>query len=145
MAFNSSENITIHAATPTFDNPKVDYYTFEVGTSNELVSDSPIIDLPTENYESNGSKEIQASKSSIDSGSNLKPIEKPKPPSIHSARAISSAQKRVSLQMSAKLHRAAKLAALDEDETLNSLLVRVLRQYLAQRDEDNHFANYRKN
>lgn len=43
-------------------------------------------------------------------------------------------QKRVSLQISSNLHRAAKLAALDEEETLNSLMVRLLRRYLTERD-----------
>ena len=43
-------------------------------------------------------------------------------------------QKRVSLQISSNLHRAAKLAALDEEETLNSLMVRLLRRYLTERE-----------
>ena len=45
-------------------------------------------------------------------------------------------QKRVSLQISSNLHRAAKLAALDEEETLNSLMVRLLRRYLTEREAE---------
>jgi predicted HicB family RNase H-like nuclease len=51
-------------------------------------------------------------------------------------------QKRVSLQISSNLHRAAKLAALDEEETLNSLMVRLLRRYLTEREAD--FAKFRR-
>lgn len=45
-------------------------------------------------------------------------------------------QKRVSLQISSNLHRAAKLAALDEEETLNSLMIRLLRTYLTEREAE---------
>ena len=51
-------------------------------------------------------------------------------------------QKRVSLQISSNLHRAAKLAALDEEETLNSLMVRLLRRYLTEREAN--LAKYRR-
>lgn len=44
-------------------------------------------------------------------------------------------QRRVSLQLSASLHRSAKRAALEEDETLNSLMVRLLREFIDQRDQ----------
>ena len=41
--------------------------------------------------------------------------------------------KRLSLQLSASLHREAKLAALEDEETLNSMVIGLLKQYLAQR------------
>lgn len=41
--------------------------------------------------------------------------------------------KRLSLQLSASLHREAKLAALEDDETLNSMVVGLLRNYLRER------------
>ncbi len=44
-------------------------------------------------------------------------------------------QRRVSLHLSASLHRSAKRAALEEDETLNSLMVRLLREFIDQRDQ----------
>ncbi len=47
---------------------------------------------------------------------------------------LNNSVKRLSLQMSASLHRAAKLAALEEEETLNSLMVGLLRRYLQKRN-----------
>jgi hypothetical protein len=44
-------------------------------------------------------------------------------------------QRRVSLQLSASLHRSVKRVALEEDETLNSLMVRLLREYINQREQ----------
>jgi hypothetical protein len=41
--------------------------------------------------------------------------------------------KRVSLQLSNNLHREIKRIALEEDETLNSLIVRLLREFIADR------------
>jgi hypothetical protein len=41
--------------------------------------------------------------------------------------------KRLSLQLSASLHREAKLAALEDEETLNSMVISLLKQYLAHR------------
>ena len=41
--------------------------------------------------------------------------------------------KRLSLQLSASLHREAKLAALEDEETLNSMVIGLLKQYLEQR------------
>lgn len=46
-----------------------------------------------------------------------------------------SAQRRVSLQLSASLHRQVKLVALEEEETLNSLVVRLLRRYVQERNQ----------
>ncbi|MDI9407406.1 MAG: hypothetical protein QM522_11935 [Chitinophagaceae bacterium] len=47
--------------------------------------------------------------------------------------ADSAPMKRLSLQLSATLHREAKLAALEDDETLNSMVVGLLRNYLRDR------------
>lgn len=44
-------------------------------------------------------------------------------------------QRRVSLQLSSSLHRSAKRAALEEDETLNSLMIRLLREFIDQREQ----------
>ena len=45
--------------------------------------------------------------------------------------------KRLSLQVSSELHRDLKLLAMEEEETMNSLIVSVLRQYL--KDRNNFF------
>jgi len=45
-----------------------------------------------------------------------------------------NSQRRVSLHLSNSLHQSAKRAALEEDETLNSLMVRLLREFIDQRD-----------
>ena len=47
--------------------------------------------------------------------------------------AANQQMKRLSLQLSASLHREAKLAALEDEETLNSMVIGLLKQYLAQR------------
>ena len=46
----------------------------------------------------------------------------------------SRAIRRLSLQVSTDLHRQLKLLAMDEEETMNSMVVRILRQFLKERD-----------
>jgi hypothetical protein len=41
--------------------------------------------------------------------------------------------KRLSLQVSSQLHREAKLAAIEDEETLNSMVVTLLRRHLNER------------
>ncbi len=41
--------------------------------------------------------------------------------------------KRLSLQVSSQLHREAKLAAIEDEETLNSMVVALLRRHLKER------------
>lgn len=48
----------------------------------------------------------------------------------------SNRYKRVSLQISSRLHREARLAAHEDEETLSSLIVTALRIYLRQRAEN---------
>ena len=43
--------------------------------------------------------------------------------------------KRLSLQMSSDLHRQIKLIALEDEETINSLVVGLLRRFVAEREE----------
>ena len=43
--------------------------------------------------------------------------------------------KRLSLQLSSDLHRRLKLIALEDEETMNSLVVGVLRRFVAEREE----------
>ncbi|AII50001.1 hypothetical protein KR52_12770 [Synechococcus sp. KORDI-52] len=42
--------------------------------------------------------------------------------------------RRLSLQVSADLHRQLKLIAMEDEETMNSMVVRILRQFLRQRE-----------
>ena len=42
--------------------------------------------------------------------------------------------KRLSLQVSSELHRELKLLAMEEEETMNSLIVRILRRHLKDRN-----------
>lgn len=51
-----------------------------------------------------------------------------------SACTSSRAIRRLSLQVSADLHRQLKLLAMDEEETMNSMVVRILRKFLKNRD-----------
>ena len=41
--------------------------------------------------------------------------------------------KRLSLQVSSQLHKEAKLAAIEDDETLNSMVITLLRRHLNER------------
>ena len=43
--------------------------------------------------------------------------------------------KRLSLQLSSDLHRRLKLIALEDEETMNSLVIGVLRRFVAEREE----------
>ncbi len=43
--------------------------------------------------------------------------------------------KRLSLQVSQQLHREAKLAAIEDEETINSMVVSLLRRHLKERKE----------
>jgi hypothetical protein len=43
--------------------------------------------------------------------------------------------KRLSLQMSSDLHRHLKLIALEDEETMNSLVIGVLRRFVAEREQ----------
>jgi hypothetical protein len=52
---------------------------------------------------------------------------------VSQSAAANQQMKRLSLQLSASLHREAKLAALEDEETLNSMVIGLLKQYLAQR------------
>ena len=143
MSFNSPDNITLKASLPQFDLSGVEHYSFDVAPSEQLLSESTTQKQSTQINESNDSVRNQPDRSLIADGTKLSSIQKDNSQSITRAQAIAAAQKRVSLQMSAKLHRAAKLAALDEDETLNSLMVRLLRQYLSQRQDSEQLLNYR--
>lgn len=53
-------------------------------------------------------------------------------PAVPSSR--SRALRRLSLQVSADLHRQLKLIAMEDEETMNSMVVRILRQFLRQRE-----------
>ena len=66
---------------------------------------------------------------------NPKSGEHPAPRTQKSSQSASTSQgmKRLSLQLSASLHREAKLAALEDEETLNSMVIGLLKQYLAHR------------
>ena len=64
-------------------------------------------------------------------GSPLDPLPEPPQDSSHSGRR----GKRLSLQMSSDLHRHIKLIALEDEETMNSLVVSVLRNYVAERQQ----------
>jgi len=68
---------------------------------------------------------------------NPKSGEHPAPKTQKSSQSASTSpsqgMKRLSLQLSASLHREAKLAALEDEETLNSMVIGLLKQYLAHR------------
>ena len=52
----------------------------------------------------------------------------------NSVSSSSRSGKRLSLQVSSELHRDLKLLAMEEEETMNSLIVSVLRRYLKERN-----------
>lgn len=61
-----------------------------------------------------------------------------KPPAIDRCKPVTSSLrtgKRLSLQVSGDLHRQLKMLALDEEETMNSLIVGILRNYLRNREK----------
>ena len=80
-------------------------------------------------------KNVEVSDAKEDSLSPQSPEPSQKQKAAQETRSVVT-QKRVSLQISSNLHRAAKLAALDEEETLNSLIIRLLRTYLTEREAE---------
>ena len=58
------------------------------------------------------------------------------PPVASTESSRSRSIRRLSLQVSSDLHRRLKLLAMEDEETMNSMVVRILRQYLNQREAD---------
>jgi predicted HicB family RNase H-like nuclease len=79
-------------------------------------------------------EEAMAADALADAASHQRASQPLRPLSQVSQPALANQQmKRLSLQLSASLHREAKLAALEDEETLNSMVIGLLKQYLAQR------------
>lgn len=61
-----------------------------------------------------------------------KPVPESRPGPVRPA-ALHRAGKRLSLQVSSELHRQLKILAMEDEETMNSLIVGVLRRYVKER------------